>query len=145
MAVEAKRILRHPHPFATSTVFKTDGKAIYSETEKQTGDEQLYNLLNRNYEFKPIIAQSLKEGVEYDASGLISAWFPRRDLAPHVVIHPKRAFGKPVLIDSGIPTKTLADATKADSVATVAKWFEVPRDRVLEAVRFEKNLTQRAA
>src|SRR5690348_10792431 len=30
MAEEAKRVLRHPHPFATKTVFKTDGKKIYA-------------------------------------------------------------------------------------------------------------------
>jgi uncharacterized protein (DUF433 family) len=144
MADEAKRILGHPHPFATSTVFKTDGKAIYSETQRQTGDDQLYNLLNRNFEFKPIIAQSLKDGVVYDPSGLIRAWYPREDIAPNVLVHPKHAFGKPILKDSGIPTKTLADATELDSVATVAKWFEVSRERVNEAIRFEKELKRAA-
>lgn len=144
MAEEAKRILRHPHPFATSTVFKTDGKAIYSETERQTGDEQLYNLLNRNFEFKPIIAQSLKEGVVYDPSGLIRAWYPRKEIAPNVLVHPKHAFGKPILKDSGIPTKTLADAAERDSVGTVAKWFEVSSARVLEAIKFEEELKRAA-
>jgi len=144
MAEEAKRMLAHPHPFATATVFKTDGKKIYAETQRQTGDEQLYNLYDRNFELRPIVAQSLKEGVVYDPSGLIKAWYPRKEIAPNVIIHPKRAFGKPVLRDSGIPTQALAAAAKLDSVATVAKWFEVPRARVLEAVKFEESLTRAA-
>lgn len=144
MAEEAKRITDHRHPFATSTVFKTDGKKIYAETKKQTGDEQLYNLFDRNFEFKPIVAQSLREGVVYDPTGLIRAWHPRKDVAPHVIVDPTRAFGQPVLHDSGIPTKTLADAAQRDSVSTVAKWFEVSRARVNEAIAFEEELKRAA-
>jgi len=144
MAEEAKRILKHPHPFATSTVFKTDGKKIYAETHRQTGDEQLYNLYDKNFELKPIIAQSLKEGVVYDPTGLIRAWYPRKDSAPNVIVHPKCAFGRPILRDSGIPTKTLASAAEVDSVATVARWFEIPKARVDEAINFEKELKRAA-
>jgi uncharacterized protein (DUF433 family) len=144
MAEEAKRVLKHPHPFATSTVFKTDGKKIYAETHRKTGDDQLYNLYDKNFEFKPIIAQSLKEGVVYDASGLVSAWYPRKESAPNVIVHPKHAFGKPILRDSRIPTSTLAKAAEIDSVATVARWFEVPRAHVDEAVRFERDLKKAA-
>lgn len=144
MAEEAKSVLKHPHPFATSTVFKTDGKKIYAETHRQTGDDQLYNLYDRNFELKPIIAQSLKAGVVYDPSGLVRAWYPRKDTAPNVIVQPKHAFGRPVLRDSGIPTKTLADAAEVDSVATVARWFDVPKNRVEEAIRFEKELKRAA-
>ncbi len=144
MAEEAKRIIDHPHPFATSTVFKTDGKKIYAETQRQTGDEQLYNLYDKNFELKPIVAQSLKEGVVYDPEGLIRAWYPRKDVAPNVIIHPKHSFGQPILRDSGIPTKTLSDAAEVDSVATVAKWFEIPRARVTEAITFEEVLKRAA-
>lgn len=144
MAEEAKRVINHPHPFATATVFKTDGKKIYAETQKQTGDEQLYNLYDKNFELKPIVAQSLKQGVVYDAEGLIRAWYPRKEVAPNVVVHPKHAFGQPILRDSGIPTKTLADAAESDSVATISKWFEIPRVRVAEAITFERLLKNAA-
>lgn len=144
MAEEAKRVLRHPHPFATKTVFKTDGKKIYAETQRQTEDEQLYNLYDRNFELKPIVAQSLKEGVVYDPSGLASAWYPRKEIAPNVIVHPKHAFGQPILKGCGIPTRTLADAAEADSVDAVTKWFEIPAASVIEAVRFEGALKNAA-
>ncbi len=144
MAEEAKRVLRHPHPFATEIVFKTDGKKIYASTIEKTGDEKLYNLYDRNYEFKPIVAQSLKQGVIYDPRGLVKAWYPRPETAPNVIMHPRLSFGKPTLKDSGVPTETLAHAAALDRPSVVAKWFEIPEKRVLEAVRFERELKNAA-
>jgi len=144
MAEEAKKVLRHPHPFATNTVFKTDGKKIYAATVEQTGDEKLYNLYNRNYELRPIVLQSLIDGVVYDPKGAARAWYPRPKIAPNVVIQPKHSFGKPVLKDSGIPTETLAAAARHDPPNVVAQWYEVPEARVREAIKFEQELKRAA-
>ena len=57
------------------------------------------------------------------------------------VVHPKISFGRPALIDSGIPTATLADAARVEgAVATVAELFEISVRRVNEAIRFENSI-----
>src|SRR5688572_5724280 len=49
MAREAKRILKHPHPFATDVLFKTDGRTIFALTYEKTNDPRLYNLRTHNW------------------------------------------------------------------------------------------------
>ena len=136
----ARAEIKRPHPFATNTVFKTDGKKIIAEIASRSG-VQLLDLRSRNFEMEEAVYDSLKEGVVYDPKGNAKAWFPRRQLAPNVIVHPKVSFGRPVLRDSWIPTATLADAVKVEgSIATVAEFFEIPARRVSEAVKFENNI-----
>lgn len=47
-------------------------------------------------------------------------------------------FGRPYLKASGVPTWTIADQFRAgDSVATIARWFGIPRAQVEIALRYE--------
>lgn len=138
---EARDLLEHPHPFAARVIFRTDGKRIVAELAKKHGVELVYDLKSHNYEMPTIVMPSLKEDVLFDPKGNMVAWFPRKEIAPNVIVHPHFSFGRPVLRQSHIPTETLADAVKAEgSVRTVAHLFEVPEGQVREAVRFQENL-----
>lgn len=141
MAQEARQILRHPHPFATNTLFKTDGKRIYADIIERSGDNKLYNLHAKHFEMAPIIERTLKKEIVYDPSGFARHWRPRPELAPNVIIHPKHAFGQPMLKDSGVPVRALIDALKSgETVRAVSRWFEVPEQHVREAEKFDRDL-----
>jgi uncharacterized protein (DUF433 family) len=142
---EAKDLLNHPHPFATCIVFRTDGKRILAKIAKRNGIDDLYDLKSHNYEMETVVFASLKTDVEYNPEGEIRSWRPRPHTAPHVIVHPKFAFGQPVLRESRIPTRTLREAVTAESSAeAVAEQFEVPLKQVREAVKFERELKMAA-
>lgn len=141
---EARDFANHEHPFATKLMFTTDGKNIFGLVAEKTGDPRMYDFQKKNWAMYVVMAQSLRAGVIYDLEGEALAWHPHKHLAPHVIVHPKRAFGQPVLKDSGVPTATLYDSFKADDEnhETVANWFGIPVAQVKEAVRFEGLLAQ---
>jgi uncharacterized protein (DUF433 family) len=142
---EAKALLGHPHPFATETVFKTDGKKIVAEIGRRNGVKKIFDLKSKNFEMREIVLESLKDDVEYDPVGDAMLWRPRPRLAPNVIIHPKFSFGRPVIRRGGIPTHTLADAARTEgSAQAAADWFELPVQFVREAVRFERDLRKAA-
>lgn len=142
---EVRETLEQPHPFSTNIVFRTDGRKIVAEIARRNGVLDLYDLHSRNYEMGIVVYNSLKDGVVYDPRGKAMAWFPFQDIAPNVVIHPKYAFGRPVLRDSRIPTETLVKAVHVEgSEAAVAAWYEISQKRVQEAVRFENKLRRAA-
>jgi uncharacterized protein (DUF433 family) len=137
--------LRSPHPFATNIIFKTDGAKIVAEIANKSGASNLYDLRSKNFEMKTVIYKSLKDGVIFDPKGDARAWFPRRDIAPNVIVHPRLAFGRPVIKRYGIPTETLASAVKVEgSVEMVAELYEVSEGSVREAVSFEQNIRRAA-
>ena len=47
---DAREMLSHPHPFATKTVFKTDGRKIVAEIAHRHGLMLVYDLKSKNYE-----------------------------------------------------------------------------------------------
>lgn len=133
--------VEHPHPFATKTVFATDGKKIVAKIAKENGVEDIYDLRSHNYEMPDVMYDTLKRDVEFDPAGEMISWRPRPQIAPNVIIHPSLAFGHPVLRESRIPTSTIAEAVEAEgSAASVAVLYNVPEKQVREAVRFEQNL-----
>ena len=142
---EAKETLNHPHPFATHTVFKTDGKKIVADIARRNGLNLIYDLKSRNYEMPSVVMKSLKENVVFDPAGEAVAWTPRPDIAPNVIVHPKFSFGQPVLKHSHIPTNTVAKAFDVErSARFVADVFELPERHVREAVKFEEHLRRAA-
>jgi uncharacterized protein (DUF433 family)/DNA-binding transcriptional MerR regulator len=142
---EARAELDRPHPFATNVVFRTDGAKIVAEIALRNGVSDLYDLKSKNFEMGIVVYQSLKEGVVYDPKGNALAWYPRRALAPNVIIHPKFAFGRPVLKERGIPTEAIADAMRAEGSADiVAEIFEIPKRQVHEAIAFEADIRRAA-
>jgi uncharacterized protein (DUF433 family) len=143
MAEEAQQFLNTPHPFATDILFKTDGKKIFACVERNNPDDRgLYDLKRHNWAIERVVGPGLKEAVVYGPQKLAHIWYPRRKLAPHVLLNPVAAFGQPVLADSGVPTRALYDAFLAEDKdpAAVASWYDVSLSRVREAVRFERGL-----
>lgn len=142
MAEEAKRVLSHPHPFAADVIFRTDTQRILIETAEKTGDRKLYDLRGRNWGLYHILVDGLKEDLVFGPSGMASAWYPRRDLAPNIIVHPKIAFGQPVLAESGVPSEAIYEAwiAEGEDVDGVARWFEIPEKQVVEAINFQVRL-----
>ncbi|KWV59825.1 hypothetical protein AS156_30335 [Bradyrhizobium macuxiense] len=141
---EVKQTLEHPHPFATHTIFKTDGKKIVAEIAQRNG-VSIYDLRTKNFEMLAVVMKSLKDDVAYDPQGDAISWRPRPKIAPNVIVHPHFSFGRPVLKDSRIPTATLAQSAKVEgSAAFVADIFDVPERQVREAIRFEQELRKAA-
>ena len=145
MAEEAQRMLDHPHPFATNTIFTTDGQKIFAKVASEAGDPRLYDLKEKNWAMLPIIEQSLLKDTQYNPAGDAVLWKPRVNVAPHVIIHPARSFGQPILAESGVPTRTVNEAWEAEGdIDVVAKWFQIKKKQVLEAVEFEQRLAMAA-
>lgn len=142
MAREAERLLNHPHPFATKTIFQTDGRKIFARIADETQDPKLYDLRDKNWAMLDIIAQSLHVGVSYNPAGDAASWRPRAEY-PDIIVHPAIAFGQPVLRNEGIPTRAIFESFQAekDSVDNVAKWFGVTPNLVTDAVGFQVNLS----
>jgi uncharacterized protein (DUF433 family) len=140
-----KEELRHPHPFATRTVFKTDGKKIVAEIARKNGLVLVFDFKSQNYEMPSVVMKSFLENVVFDPAGEAIEWTPRPKIAPHVFVHPRIEFGRPVLRRSNIPTETIAKAVKVEGSAEfVADIFEIPVRYVREAVKFEAQLAKAA-
>ncbi|MDI4235562.1 hypothetical protein OZ411_22400 [Bradyrhizobium sp. Arg237L] len=138
---EARETLSHPHPFATKTVFRTDGRKIVAEIARRNGLMLVYDLRSKNYEIPSVVMKSLREDVVFDPQGEAIEWTPRPKIAPNVIVHPRIEFGHPVLKGSNIPTDAIARAVKVEGSAQfVADIFEIPVRHVREAVKFEENL-----
>jgi uncharacterized protein (DUF433 family) len=142
MLQEARRVLNHPHPFATEMIFRSDGNRIFMQAAEETGDPKLYDLKRKNFAFHDVLAKEFKQGVVYSNGGNVAAWYPRKGSSPNVIIDPRMAFGQPVLKEQGVPTKTLFEAFNAEdgSYQSVAYWFDISEDDVKEAVSFEVSL-----
>jgi uncharacterized protein (DUF433 family)/DNA-binding transcriptional MerR regulator len=138
---EVRVALDHRHPFASKTVFRTDRRKIVAEIAKKRTGKLIYDLKTKNYEMRTVMLDTLMDDVHYDADGMARWWYPRQHAAPNVFVHPKIAFGRPVLRDSNIPTRTIAEAVKAEGdVSTVAQWYDLSQKQVREAVKFETIL-----
>ncbi len=142
---DVRRLLKNPHPFATNTVFLTDGRKIVAKIARNNGVEDIYDLKSKNYEMKDIVLHSLKKDVVYDPDGNARIWYPRRALSPNVIVNPRRSFGRPILKDSNIPTSAIANYFAVEKNAKIVSlMFEVPERQVCEAVEFEALLRKAA-
>ena len=142
---EVRIITRRPHPFSTNIVFKTDGKKIVGEVFSKIAGRGLYDLRTKNMEIFDVVYMTLKDDVVYDFNGDARSWFPRRKVAPNVIVHPKFAFGEPILKRSFIPTRTIYDTVAVEkNNSLVADMFDIPPPHVREAVAFERELRKAA-
>jgi uncharacterized protein (DUF433 family)/DNA-binding transcriptional MerR regulator len=134
---EALTVINDSHPFTTRR-FKSDGKTIFFEQIKDTGEAQLLNLKSKQYTLGKIIEQSFKDlDIQDD---IVTSWRPFKG-KDSIVIDPNRSFGQPIASQSGIPTVVLAEAVKAEgSIASVARLYEVDTQAIRDAVSFEKIL-----
>lgn len=124
-------------PFSTQQ-FRTDGRRIYLEGLRRTGQEELIDLKDRQYVIKKMIDRTFRD---LDlADDIVVRWRPLEG-RQSIVIDPQRAFGQPIASHYGVPTVVLADAVKAEgSVAQVTRLYDVSASAVRDAVRFEHSL-----
>jgi uncharacterized protein (DUF433 family) len=133
----ARECAKDDRPFSTRR-FQTDGRTIFLDSLRRTGEDDLLDLKNRPYVIKKIVDRTFKD---LDLSDdIVTRWRPFAG-KQSIVIDPERAFGQPIANTYGIPTIVLADAVKAErSVERVTKLYDVSAAAVRDAVGFEKYL-----
>jgi uncharacterized protein (DUF433 family)/DNA-binding transcriptional MerR regulator len=133
----ARQELSTPYPF-TSPSFRTEGKEIFLRAMDQIGDRSLLDSKQRRAAIQRIVGPSIREGIEVDANGEASRWYPLKR-SKVVVLDPARGFGKPILSIYGVPTAALAAAVAAEGgdEKRVARYFDVSLIGVRKAVQFE--------
>ena len=116
------------HPFST-TSFRTDGRRMFLAL----GEGELIDLRRRQQVFRTVVEPSFRD-LDYDSDQACRWWLtPRRTL----VIDPRRAFGQPILAESGVPVAAVQKAVAAEgSVERAAAIFELKPAIVREAVGF---------
>jgi len=143
IAMRARADLSTRHPFAIGNArFVSDRKHIFAVVAKEEHDITTLNMATSQYEMYEAIEQSLAEGVVFDpASGLAQRLQPVPEYA-NVFVHPRMAFGHPVIGPKGIPTAALMRMWKAEGGNTdrVARLYDTTPETVMEAVAFERAL-----
>jgi uncharacterized protein (DUF433 family) len=131
----ARECANDERPFSTRR-FQTDGRTIFLESLRRTGEEELLDLKNRQYVIKRVIARTFKD---LDLSDdIVTRWRPYHG-KQSFVIDPQRAFGQPIAARYGVPTITLADAAKAEpSIERMSYLYDVPVPVVVDAVIAEQ-------
>lgn len=135
---EAAHITNDDHPFSSSK-FHTDGKRIFLEITRDSEEPELIDLKSRQQVFHRVVAPSFRD-LEFDDEAAIR-WWPLKN-SKRVVIDPQRAFGQPILAETGVSTARVAEAFEAEgrSMQRVAKLYEVPPEAVRDALAFEERL-----
>lgn len=147
----ARDLVGDDRPFSTRR-FHTDGRTIFlSFIEEAIADPasltadmpaperaRLVDLKSDQYVIKDVLQQTFKDlDLDEDA---VTRWRPFHG-KKSIVIDPARAFGQPIATETGVPTRTLADAVRCEgSEKRVAALFNVSRAVVTDAVAFEREL-----
>ncbi len=125
------------HPLA-SQAMATDGVDLFVRRYAQ-----LINVSQLGQLAMSDILEAYLRRVEWDRAGFAIRLYPftrKRELdEPRVVvIDPEIAFGRPVLVNTGIPTATVAERYKAgESVDDLAEDYDLKRAQIEEAIRCE--------
>jgi uncharacterized protein (DUF433 family) len=129
-----------PYPL-TNPRLATDGKSIFLETLADSGEECMADLAKRQSVFREVIKPSVIKSISYDASDNPICWRPDENDGS-IIVDPARAFGKPLVLPSYMPTRTLYDALKAENgnAEAVARYYEITSDEVIRAANFEKRI-----
>jgi uncharacterized protein (DUF433 family) len=133
----AREIAGDDHPFSTRR-FRTDGRTIFLESLRRTGEDEVLDLKSHQYVIKKVIDRTFKDlDISHD---IVTRWRPFQG-KQSIVIDPKRAFGQPITNNYGVPTVVLADAVKAEGTTErVSRLYDVPPSAVRDAVKFEQSL-----
>lgn len=121
------------HPLAKEE-FKTDGIDLFVE--------RLGQLINASREgqlgMRAVLVDSL-DRIEYDRDGRAVRLFPllrRADAPKHIVIDPRRAFGRPILTGTSVPAADIrARFDAGDGVKELARDFDVSPELIEDALR----------
>jgi uncharacterized protein (DUF433 family) len=133
----ARDCVNDDRPFSTRR-FKTDGRTIFLESLRTSGESELLDLKSQQYSFKQVVESTFRDlDISDDAVG---RWRPYKG-KDSIVIDPGRAFGQPIVAAFGVPTIVLAQSVEAEgSVERVARIYDVSTETVRDAVKFEASL-----
>ena len=119
-APRLERVLKTEWPFAS--------KSLWSP-----GDE--LPIPKTNYPYWQGATRT--HGLEFDDDGVACAWRPVKD----VKIEPGIMSGRPCIAGTRIPTWVVAGMVdEGDGIAEVADWYDLPVERVKNAVDWERQL-----
>jgi len=150
-AEQLRKEFNTAHPFALKDVILVADQAdiyireVFKTSANKADDARLRSLLTNNYVIYEAIKAGLLPGVEFDpVTHLTSRWAPMPAQFPDIIVDPRVAYGRPAS-PSGVPTETLFDAWVAErqDEAAVAHWYDVSREDIVQAVRFEQALRER--
>ena len=124
-----------PHPFCRRE-FRVSGQDVFYLGLDSKGKQEIHDVLTGQKVFPRIISPFLKK-LDYQHDTAI-----RWRIAKGVEINPAYRWGQPVASGCKIPTYILSKSFHANGkqADAVAHWFEVTKDDVLAAVRFERTL-----
>jgi uncharacterized protein (DUF433 family) len=73
--------------------------------------------------------------------GFVSRWYPEGRQG-YIIIDPQISFGRPTVKGSGIATENIFDLYLGENqkIEPVRKWFQLPRQEIQAAIRFEAGL-----
>lgn len=137
-----RQLLRHlrektgqRHPLARRDAISTTGDRVFEKD-----GERFVNLLNDCYADAELIKGALRGHVAYDGARALYLE-PDPKVLPMVRIDPRRAFGRPIILDgeTAVPTATLAEAEMLEGREGAAEWYGVSPEAVRQAVEFEKR------
>ena len=140
-AQAAARKFDTPYPFAVRH-FDTDGRSIFETLKAQPDGEAIVEDLARGQYVFDIVVRPFFRKLDYSDAGIALKFWPL-DREGRVVLDPEREVGAPIDDETGVPTRALFDAVRADggqSCETVATWFEAPLPAVEAVVRYESML-----
>lgn len=137
---KAQNALQTTHPFCSNRIF-TDGRNILLQQGQEDADQILIDLATDQAEFSRLVEPFRKE-LEFSGNDIV--WWPLGK-GRQIVVDPRRNFGQPTVVKSGVPAAILARSVKANSSQDiVAKWYDVRLDEVRDAVEFEESLAKAA-
>lgn len=123
-------------------------EAPFAKVGVQLFIEELGQLVNLSKHGQLGLREALKgylQRIEYASDGAALRLYPftRRDATPDaprsVVIDPRIAFGRPVLVKTNIPTATIFERFWAgEEPADLAQDYDRPAEDIWEAIRWEK-------
>jgi uncharacterized protein (DUF433 family)/DNA-binding transcriptional MerR regulator len=130
------------HPFATKR-FKTVGKRIYAEMEEQQRAVRQPQRSHQQVPEKQVIfdevAMPFFKHLDYAGDEVVKYWPLGKDR--RVVLDARRAFGKPIDDEFGVPTLVLYSTYRAgESIESVTNWYEVSEEAVTAAIEYEQSL-----
>ena len=131
------------YPF-TRQHFHTDGKRVFLEAAEQMGDTHLVDIIRKQYVIDKVYRPSFVASIDYSKLGDAERWYPMNDTQhpdKSVVLDPQRAFGKPILTESGIPTRVLYNAYRLNEpLDVIAANYAITENAVKQAVLYESRL-----
>lgn len=147
-----ERRLGHDRPLIKQD-FLTNGADLFIEKLEQFADDPGVKSLvnaskNGQLAARELIGATLRR-VSRDPKGLIKLihpWVNDLDEPRDVEIDPRRAFGRPVVTGTRVPTEELADRFGAgDSIEAISDDFGLTPGAVQSAIRWEMETSRRAA